>query len=97
MLFVIHGLFAILCLSTCLWQMDLDDYYTSDRKDIAFLRLAVFCSYCEFIGYPQDKVELFYKTLYNEMNGCPTYNFKIPKYKDMKKELLKLISSEENK
>ena len=96
-LFVISGLFVILCLSTCLWQMDLEDYYGSDKKHIAFFRLAIFSYYCKFIGYPKDKVDLFYKELYNEMNNYPTYNFKIPKYNAMKKELLKLINNEENK
>ena len=93
-LFAIFGLSVILYLCTCLYDMDLDDYYGSDKIHIAFFRLDVFSYYCKFIGYPKDIVDLFYKELHNEMDKCPTYNLKIPKYKDMKKELIKLINNE---
>ena len=96
-LFGIFGLSLILFLFSCFCQMDLDDYDQCDKKHIAFFRLSIFSYYCKFIGYPKDKVDLFYKYLCDEINCCPTYSFDIPKYKDMKKELLMFINNKENK
>lgn len=83
--------------NVCIDEMDLErDYYISDKKDIAKLRLFIFYTWHLFLGYSDKYLDVLYDREMEHINDAGSYSFKILPYSKMSKLLQQIIDQYNN-